>query len=241
MKRPRFEKERRKEGETLASAAYARLRAEIIAGDFAGGSKLRIRQLCERYAVGLSPVREALNRLSRDGLVVQNDLHGFTVAPLGVEELEELTKTRCWLNERALRESIARGDAAWEEAIVLSQYRLARAARWSGDGDDATVNPEWEVAHRGFHSALIAACGSRWLVNYCEHLFDVADRYRYLSRTPAARRTRGPDEHIAIMQATLARDADRAVTLLNEHFQKTADHCRSVLISREAQSRRRSA
>jgi GntR family carbon starvation induced transcriptional regulator len=232
MKRPRFEKERRKEGETLASAAYARLRSDIIAGGFVGGAKLRIRQLCERYGVGLSPVREALNRLTRDGLVVQSDLHGFSVAPLGVDELEELTRTRCWLNERALRESIAHGDAAWEEAIVLAHHRLSRVPRWNGEGDEATVNPDWEIAHRAFHSALIAACGSRWLVNYCEHLFDVADRYRYLSRTPVARRSRGPDEHVAIMQATLARGADRAVELLNTHFRKTAEHCRSVLLER---------
>lgn len=229
MKRPRFEKERRREGETLASAAYARLRSDIIAGGFAGGAKLRIRQLCERYGVGLSPVREALNRLTRDGLVVQNDLHGFSVATLGVDELEELTRTRCWLNERALRESITHGDSAWEEAIVLAHFRLSRVPRWNGEDDEATVNPDWEVAHRAFHSALIAACGSRWLMNYCEHLFDVADRYRYLSRTPAARRSRGPDEHVAIMQATLARDADRAVELLNTHFRKTAEHCRSAL------------
>src|SRR5262249_636506 len=147
--------------------------------------------------------------------VVQNDLHGFTVAPLGIGELDELTKTRCWLNERALRESIANGSPEWEEGIILSHYRLSRIARWNGDGDDMTVNPEWEIAHRAFHSALIAACGSRWLLNYCEHLFDVADRYRSLSRPPAARRSRGPDEHAGIMQATLARDADLAVMLLN--------------------------
>ena len=154
------------------------------------------------------------------------------MAPLGLEELEELTKTRCWLNERALRESIANGDAAWEEAIVLAHYRLSRVPRWIGEGEVAAVNLEWEIAHRAFHSVLIAACGSRWLVNYCEHLFDVADRYRYLSRTPAARRSRGPDEHAAIMQATLAREADRATELLNVHFCKTAEHCRSVLQAR---------
>ena len=229
MAEPRFDKERRRDGETFASSTYARLRADIIAGVFPGGGKLRIRQLCERYDVGISPVREALNRLSRDGFVRQSDLLGFSVTPLGLAELEELTRTRCWLNETALRESISNGDAAWEEAIVVAHHRLSRVARWIGDGPEAAVNPEWETAHRVFHAALIAGCGSQWLQGYCEHLFDIADRYRHLSRTPAARRSRGPDEHRLIMEATLARRADDAVALLCNHFRKTSDHCRAVL------------
>ncbi|HMN70572.1 MAG TPA: FCD domain-containing protein [Rhodoblastus sp.] len=227
MKQPRFDKDRRKDGETFASAAYGRLRAEIIAGAVPAGARLKVRQLCARYDMGVSPVREALNRLSRDGFVSQSDLHGFTVAPLGEAELLELTRTRCWLNERALRESIAAGDARWEEAILLAHHRLSRTRRWMDD--DVSVNPEWEAAHRVFHSALIAACGSRWLIGYCEQLFDMADRYRHLSRTPAARSDRGPHEHRAIMEATLARDADRAASLLCEHFRKTADHSMPAL------------
>lgn len=231
MKKPRFDPELRPDGETFASVAYARLRGEIISGMFAGGEKLRVRQLCERLGFGISPVREALNRLSSDGFVVQSDLQGFRVAALSLDDLQELTRTRAWLNERALRESIARGDRAWEEAIVVSHHRLSRTRRWLGDEASDGVNPDWEAAHRAFHTSLIAGCQSRWLIGYCEQLFDMADRYRHMSRTATARRTRGPDEHRLIMEATVSRDADLAVSRLIEHFQKTAQHCMAAFAS----------
>lgn len=235
MATTRFDKSRRRDGETFASATYAQLRRDIIEGQFPAGGKLRIRQLCEHYKVGISPVREALNRLSSDGFVRQSDLHGFSVAPLTVAELDELTKTRCWLNEIALRESIAHGDANWEEQIVLAFHRLSRVSRWVDpeDPENVAVNLDWEVAHRQFHASLIAAAGSTLLRQYCEQLFDMADRYRHLSRTPLAKRSRGRDEHRLIMEATIARNADQAVKLLSDHFRKTAE------LGRQAFSRER--
>src|SRR5687768_3832868 len=105
-----------KNPETLASVAYQRLREDIINAKHAPGGRLRVQELSERYALGPSPIREALNRLSRDGLVTLSDRRGFSVTPLSRAHLEELTRTRCWLNELALRQSIAGGDAAWEES-----------------------------------------------------------------------------------------------------------------------------
>jgi DNA-binding GntR family transcriptional regulator len=234
MATARFDRARRREGETFASATYAQLRRDIIEGKFPAGGKLRIRQLCAHYEVGISPIREALNRLSRDGFVLQSDLQGFAVAPLNIAELDELTKTRCWLNETALSQSIKNGDAQWEEQIVLAFHRLSRVSRWVDPDDLANVlvNPDWEIAHRQFHSSLIAASGSRLLQQYCEQLFDIADRYRHVSRTPSAKRTRGRDEHRLIMEATIARDTGLAVKLLSEHFQRTADLGRQALAAK---------
>jgi GntR family carbon starvation induced transcriptional regulator len=217
--------DRRPTGGTLASATYARLRRDIIEGTIPPGSKLRMRQLCGTYAVGLSPLREALNRLSRDGLVRQTDLRGFVASPLSRAELDELTKTRCWLNELALRQSIEHGDSAWEEQVVLTYHRLSRTPLWVSLEDSALrgVNPAWEVAHRAFHASLISGCGSSWLMSFCEQLFDVADRYRNLSRSPALRRERQTDEHKPIMEATIARNADEAVRFLTQHFRRTAE------------------
>ncbi len=206
--------------ETLASAVYRKLRREIINARFPRGQKLRTQALCKRYGTGLSPIREALNRLAADGLVDQSDQRGFSLGALDKEHLAELTRTRCWLNEMALRESIARGDSAWEENIVLAYHRLSRLPRHLPDHGD---NPAWEDAHRVFHSSLIAACGSRWLIRYCEQLFDAADCYRHLSRITHARRKLRKNEHEEIMDAVLARSADKAVKLLLAQFKRTAE------------------
>lgn len=217
---------------TLASLAYERLREDIISAQFTPGQKLAIQNLCKRYGVGLSPIREALNRLSRDGLVRQTDRRGFSVTPLSEKHLEELTRTRCWLNEIGLRQSIASGDLAWEERALLAYHRLSRIPRHRTAKAGPVYNPDWEKAHRAFHASLISACGSRWLEGFCEQLFDAADCYRHLSRASSfQRRQPRQDEHKLILDAVLARDADKAVQLMKRHFCKTADLVRERLLT----------
>ncbi|MPZ35040.1 MAG: GntR family transcriptional regulator [Rhodospirillales bacterium] len=211
------------ESGTLASTVYEQLRREIVSARLAPGEKLRIEALRARYGVGGSPVREALNRLSAEGLVWQQDQKGFRVSPVSEEELLELTRTRCWINEIALRESIQHGDAAWEEAIILAFHRLSRTPTRLEDGS-GMLDPVWEQQHRAFHASLIAACRSRWLLNFAEMLFDCADRYRHLSGKVIPRTPRNVvEEHRAILEATINHKADQAIALLNAHLSKTAE------------------
>jgi DNA-binding GntR family transcriptional regulator len=216
---------------TFASAAYDRLRREILTAAVAPGEKLLIRQICEEYNIGLNPVREALNRLSTEGLVRQVDRRGFSVAPLSADDLGELIWTRCALNELALREAIAQGDDTWEEKVILAAHRLTRTPRHLSPS--AEVNEAWEEAHKNFHAALLSACASKWLMGFCQQLFDAAERYRHLarrvSRAKGPQSPRDPGEHQAIAAAAVARNADEAVRLLSAHFQKTADLVREDL------------
>ena len=206
---------------TLASSVYDMMRQDILKGDLPPGEKLRVEYLRDRYGVGASPIREALNRLSVDGVVVRVDQKGFRVAEVSVAELDELIKTRCWLEETAIRESIAAGDDAWEERLVLAFHRLSKTPR-SADQVTYAMNPDWEVLHRAFHLALIGACGSRWLISYCEQLNDLADRYRQLAVGYYPRRNE-LDEHKAIMDAAVNRKPDDAVEVLMDHYRRTAD------------------
>ena len=211
---------------TLASAVYEKLREEIIIGSILPDTKVNIRALTDRLQVGLSSVREALNRLSSEGLVKQTDRRGFSVMPVSDEELTDLTRTRCRINELALRESIRLGDLAWEEALILSYHRMMRTPR---EAEGADRNPYWEQAHRKFHHCLIAGCGSNWLTGICEQLFEATERYRHIARIAGASRPSGNEEHEAIMNATIDRRAEDAVNLLNAHFEKTANQVRKVL------------
>jgi DNA-binding GntR family transcriptional regulator len=80
---------------------------------------------------------------------------------------------------------------------------------------------EWVRRHDVFHDALVAACGSRWLIEFCGHLRDQA--YRYRKTTSEERVDASLKEHAAIMKAALDRDADAAVSLLVAHFRATAE------------------
>ena len=207
---------------TLATSIHARLRRDILRGIFRPGERLRIEALCERYEVGATPLREALNRLSAEDLVSREEQRGFRVAPVSTADLAELSKTCCWISELALRESIRNGDSAWEEGVVLAAHRLSRVPREGPEGY-SSFNPEWEELHRAFHLALIAACGSRWLIDFYVALTDRNTRYRYLAFADGSEPRDVEAEHAAIVDAVLARDADRAVAAANTHIRKTTD------------------
>jgi DNA-binding GntR family transcriptional regulator len=163
-----------------------------------------------------------LNRLSSDGLVDRRDQRGFFVAAASPADLVELTRTRCWLEELGLRESMRVFAHEWEEGVLLALHRLSRTPR-SASPEEYHENPEWERLHRDFHRSLIAGCGSRWLMGFCEQLADQAYRYRQLSVQRIYPKRNEKGEHEAIAQAVFARDADAAVALLEQHYRKTAD------------------
>jgi DNA-binding GntR family transcriptional regulator len=206
---------------TLSSAAYARLRRDILQGALPPGRKLRIEEACARTGATSTPVREALNQLAKEGFVERREQRGFVVAEVSASELTELTDTRCWVEPIALREAIAHRTQAWEEALVLSFHRLARTAR-SVDALSFRENPDWEATHGAFHLALIATCPSRFLVEFCRHLSDHAVRYRRLAMSAAYPARDTIAEHRALMEAAIDGRAEAAAELLIAHYRLTA-------------------
>ncbi len=204
-------------GGTLATRVYERLRRDIFSGGLPPGAKLRTEYLRNRYEVGNTPLREALNRLSADGLVARIDQRGFSVAKLSREEFEGLLKTRCWLEEIALRESIKNRTQEWEENLVIALHRLSRVSPMA----DGQANPDWEERHHRFHLSLLANCGSEWLISFCTQLLDHTDRYRQFASGASYDDRDLLTEHRSILEATVEGDADRAVELLLEHYRRT--------------------
>ena len=206
---------------TRASAVYEQLRADIAHGLLEPGSKLRVEAMCSRYGVGASPLREALSRLSSEGLVQRIDLRGFSVASLNWDELPILTHNRIQLESMALRESVALRDAALEEQLVLILYRISRTPR-SLSAEHYVSNPAWEALHRDFHRALLSRCPSRWLLSFCDTLAEEAYRFRQVSVDKSFGKRAVHDEHMAIFTAVVEGRADDAVKLLTAHYQLTA-------------------
>jgi GntR family carbon starvation induced transcriptional regulator len=224
-----FQRDEGKAG-TLATVAYERLRQEIVGGRLIPGEKLRVDALRDRYEIGGSPLREALARLSAEGLVAQQEQRGFRVSAISADDLIELTRTRCWVNEIALRDAIAHGDVTWEESIVLAFHRLKRTPlRFP---NDPTVNADWNRLHRSFHVALVAACRSRWMLDFHNTLFDCAERYRNVVAVLSHEDRDSVGEHAAIMEATIGRNIDLAISLLNAHFERTTSLLLKLLADR---------
>lgn len=208
-------------GETLTGAAYRAIRRDIIRGVRAPGERLRIEKLRRLYAVGPTPIREALQKLSTEQLVLSEGNRGFTVAPLDFREFMDINIARTDVELAALRRSIAHGEAAWEARVVAASYLMAKEDAALALSAEGAVPDSWEDANAALHAALVSACDSNWLLRVRSGLQDLYERYRRAS----VRRRRGArhldEEHAAISEAALARNADLACELLRRHFETT--------------------
>ena len=135
---------------SLTHGAYAELRSELLACRFAPGEKLKIDDLCRRFAVGSSAVREALSRLASEGFVVSEPQRGFRVAPLSIDALRDLTNVRCSIEALCLRGAIEKGGIEWQSQVVAALHRLSHTPVWA-DKAARRYSDEYAKAHEIFH------------------------------------------------------------------------------------------
>lgn len=221
-----------KRGVTAIETAYTILRSRIIGGVYPPGSKLHLKNLKSSLSVSGSTLREALTRLMADCLVVAEGQKGFTVAPMSLSDLEDLTSARITLETTTLIESIRLGNDTWEDNLVTCFHRLARAQERL-EADPAGAFDIWEVRNKEFHDALVAAAPSNWLANFRHILFQNSERYRRLSGTQGPVPTEVHREHEEIFSAAMARDVDRAVAALTGHIRRAANVIRSNALIKE--------
>jgi len=205
---------------SLTQDAYERLRADLLACRLQPGARLKINELCQSLSVSLSAVREALARLTSEGLVVAEPQRGFHVTPISAAELNDLTRVRVQIESSCLDRSIAVGDVGWEAHLVATLHRLSRTPERE-PGDPQRMSEAWSAAHAAFHQALVDACDSPWLLRLREMLYNQSERYRRLS-VPLAEVARDlSGEHRSLVDAVLARDAGRARALMAQHLELT--------------------
>ena len=204
---------------TLTASVYIQLRADIVSGRLRPGAKLGADSLRKRFNTGGSPVREALNRLLAEGFVALEEQKGFRVAPISREALAELLKARILIDGTAIAESIERFEPSWEEGLVLALHHLSRTPR---DAPSNGGESPWDSRHKGFHMALVAGCGSRWMRRISEELFDASERYRLVA-LPWIPERNELDEHRGLVEACLRKEPATAIDLLKSHYGQTVD------------------
>lgn len=205
---------------TLMSNVYDRLRQDLLDGQLKPGMRLRFEDLKAWYGMGLSPLREALNRLAAEKLVELEEHKGFRVAPISKADLLDILFMRKEIESMAIRLSIEKGDDKWEAGVVAAIHELNKRDSLTPEG---RIDPEWEVRHRAFHYSLVSACGSKRLLQIRDLLFDHADRYRRLSHHYPKEVRDHAAEHDGIAKAVVARDAEAATYLIKKHFTRTVE------------------
>ena len=205
---------------SITERAYQRLRGDLLACRLHPGDRLNMQNLCLEFDVSLGAVREALSRLTSEGLVIAEPQRGFRVTPISEADLIDLTSARNDIEGLCLRRSITVGDVTWETNVVAAEYRLGRTTYRAAD-DPNRLSEEWSDAHRLFHESLVAGCDNRALLRVRSQLYDQSERYRRLS-VPLAHTTRDLDrEHRELMNMALQRQADRVCELMVAHLSET--------------------
>ncbi|WP_126975910.1 GntR family transcriptional regulator [Frigidibacter oleivorans] len=207
---------------SLTARTCDRLRMAVIESRYAPGERLRIEEICRDLQASSGAVREALSRLTAEGLVIAEPQRGFVVAPISRRDLTDLTEVRIDIELRCLHQSILHGDMEWEAAIIAARHRLGslRNAFLTPGAPEAQT---WHQLHAAFHDALAAACPNRWWLRLRQQLYVQSERYRRLSG-PADETGRDVHaEHEALAEAVVGRDAARAETLMRDHLTRTTD------------------
>lgn len=197
-----------------------RLRRDVTMGVFSPGQKLKIDELQTLYGFSSSPLREALSKLSQEGLIRADDRKGFRVADISREDLRDITRMRVMLDIQALESAMRCGDAEWEAGIVAAHYKLEKLERDLSDGP-VVLDDLWVATHKAFHLSLLAACDSPRLLQWCASLFDQSERYRQFSSRYRKTHRRKSAEHKRLMEAVTRREIALACELLKEHISNT--------------------
>ena len=211
---------------TKTEAAYRLLRRDILTTRLMPGAPLKLSALRTTYGVGWTPLREALSRLEAERLVTAVSNRGFAVAPVSKGELEDLARARLVVELPLLLESMEKGGSEWEAAVVTAHYRLSRCKTAVEDPSDVAVD-DWDEKHEAFHTALLSAATSSWLLRFRSTISDQLRRHhRFLGLAPTLRAAAGQkngyeeamaalreamaiEHHTAMMEAALDRNYEQ--------------------------------
>jgi DNA-binding GntR family transcriptional regulator len=199
----------RAEGE---QSVYDELRRLILQGELAPGAEISQLELAERLKVSRTPLREALRQLVSEGLVVSAGPHrSVRISTLSMTDLDDLYSMRV----------LGEGLAIWLTVPIL---RAADFERLERDLELTTSRADAD-AHGRFHAGLRIGAGAR-LNDELRRQFDHAERYQraFLKLLDQEVFATKVAEHRAILDACLARDAERARDLLVDHLAGTATH-----------------
>lgn len=199
---------------TKTDFAYAEIRNRIISGELPGGVAIPQASLAADLGLSTTPLREAVRRLTAEGLIELSAHRDARVVALTATEASHLYEVRQAVDPLATRLAAERRTSQDLAAIHSTLAALSPITRH----DDV----EALLRHRAFHRAIYVASANPVLVEVLDRLWDKADRYRVVgleSRPDSTQDTRRVQvEHLAIAHAITAGDARAAEAAMREHI-----------------------
>lgn len=203
------------------SKIYKELRRAIIMGNMRPGERLSIEELTARYNTSATPLRDALQMLQSEGLVIIKPRSGYFVTPTTLKELRERFELRTILETAAIERAVQRiTDAQIDELEHVH-------AGYTGDDDESY--DRYTDENRSFHYQLARASGNDELADAIGHLLDRLARYMVVR---GAGKTQ-PHTHARIVAALRARDLVEARQALLDELNDTREVIMERVISHD--------
>lgn len=206
-----------------ADVIYDALRDAIIRGEVAEGEALRQDTIAQMFRVSRIPVREAMQRLEAQGLVVSERHKGAVVASLSVEQITEIFQFRALIEPIVIELAVP----------LMTEETLAEAQRHC-DAFAAETDPlRWGDLNRAFHRALYKDSDKPYFLSVIDKTNDLVERYVRLVLYFVQGMRHAIDEHQAILDACKARDARTAGELTRKHIEIASEKLVAYLKSQK--------
>jgi DNA-binding GntR family transcriptional regulator len=212
------------EARSQSEEAYARILERIVSLEMAPGSVVNEARLREELKIGRTPIREALQRLARENLVRSVPHRGTFVTDVNITDLARITEVRVVIESHAARLAAEKLTAADREAMRELLELLHRGY--------VTDQRDLMQLDRRIHRTIYRAARNPFLEATLERYFNLSLRLWYLVIDREVRLREAVDEHVELLQAILAGDADRAEEIMRRHVTGFEREIRKVLVER---------
>ena len=196
---------------TNAEKAYTQIKGKIITAKMPPGSVINETQLMEEFALGRTPIREAIKQLQMENLVMVTPRKGMYVADIAVTDLLQIFEVRVELESFATRLAAQR---ITEDEITELQKLATSYQKVDISNKDALIKLDGE-----FHSLLAKATHNKFLIKEIEQYYNLSLRIWYIALSLAKPEDIDVDAHIEILEAIQARDAEKAGLRMRKHIQ----------------------
>jgi DNA-binding GntR family transcriptional regulator len=199
---------------SLSQQAYDRIRGEILDCTLAPGQQIVQARLVEKYGLGLTPIREALQRLAHEGLVQPYPRFGYIVSPVTEEMVRHLYEVRMILETAAVRLAV-------ERASDGQLRQVAESARFTYVYKNHEEYVRFLERNAAFHDSIAVLASNPRLAEVLGGLLDELSRIFHLGLDLRDSAEEMQAEHTALAEALLARDADYAGQVMREQIARS--------------------
>lgn len=200
----------------LREIVYEELKMQILTGAIKPGTRMMEVELAEELGVSRTPVREAIRKLEKEGLVTIEPRKGAYASEISMKDMVDI------LEVRKTMEGLAAGIAA---AKITEEQKVELKATMDNFNKAVEENSYDEMISNdtGFHHIIVESCDNDVLKHMIEQLQELVLRFRYLYFSDFKRAEQMPAEHMEIYEAIDKGDVEGAKEAAAVHIQRLAD------------------